>query len=111
MKKMFLLFSHSLDLEQVIEVKKSLNASEFVFLPEELQELWEKIPNDLRTLRKYLYPFRKFLAENSNPNDLLLIQGDLGAVYHMVNFAKEIELLTLYPAASEEIDMILREYE
>lgn len=107
MKKMFLLFSHNLTPSQEFDVQKSLNVNEFVFLPNELQVLWSNIPCDLELLKDYLIPFKKFLFENSNFEDVVLVQGDFGAVYHMVNFAKDLGLKTVYATTKRVVEEIV----
>lgn len=106
MKKMFLLFSHNLTQIQINDAKNNLGIEEFVSLSEDLQELWSNIPSELRSLKDYLLPFRNFLAENSNFEDVVLIQGDFGAVYQMVNFAKDLGLKTVYATTNRVIEEI-----
>mgnify|MGYP000576647311 CR=1 FL=1 len=93
MKKMFLLFSHKLTQTQKDDAIKTLGIDEFVYLPENLQILFSNIPSDLNNLDEYLLPIKDFLKENSRFGDVVLIQGDFGAVYHMVNFSKNYKLL------------------
>ena len=54
MKKMFLLFSHSLTPSQIEDAKSNLGIEKFVYLPEDLQLLWSDIPSDLESLKEYL---------------------------------------------------------
>lgn len=104
MKKMFLLFSHNLSQYQIDDAKSNLEIKEFIYLPLNLQELWSDIPSNLENLKDYLLPIRNFLAENSNFEDVVLIQGDFGAVYHMVNFAKSLGLKTVYATTNRLIE-------
>lgn len=106
MKKMFLLFSHNLSQTQIDDAKSNLKIEEFVSLPEYLQESWSDIPSDLVILNEYLIPFRNFLVENSNLEDVVLIQGDFGAVYQMVNFVKTLGLKSVYATTNREIEEI-----
>ena len=96
MKKMFLLFSHNLTQTQIDDAQNSLEIKEFVSLPNDLQMGWSNIPSEIESLKEYLIPFRNFLTENSEYDDVVLIQGDFGAVYQMVNFAKTLGLKTVY---------------
>jgi hypothetical protein len=106
MKKMFLLFSHNLSQYQIDDAKSNLEIKEFIYLPLNLQELWSDIPSNLESLKDYLLPIRNFLAENSNFEDVVLIQGDFGAVYHMVNFAKNLGLNTVYATTNRVIEEV-----
>lgn len=107
MKKMFLLFSHNLSQTQIDDAKINLKIEEFISLPQNLQNLWSDIPSDLVFLNEYLIPFRSFLVENSNFEDIVLIQGDFGAVYQMVNFAKDLGLMPVYATTNREIEEIV----
>lgn len=104
MKKMFLLFSHNLSEIQLNDAKSNWEISEVVSLPNKLQDIWSNIPADIEKLREYLLPIRNFLAENSQYGDVVLIQGDFGAVYQMVNFSKDLGLIPVYATTSREIE-------
>jgi len=58
MKKLFLLFSHTLTATQEQDAKESMGIEAFVKLPDELQKLWSNIPPDLTTLDEYLEPLK-----------------------------------------------------
>ena len=109
MRKMFLLFSHSLTNIQIEDGKNNLEVKDFIPLPKELQLLWSNIPSELVLLKEYLRPFRNFLAENSEYGDVVLIQGDFGAVYQMVNFAKDLGLKAVYATTQRTIEEIVIE--
>ncbi len=96
MKKMFLLFSHKLTSKQVADAQRQFAVNEFVYLPKDLQNIWSDISPDLKILTDLLEPIKQFLNENVAKNDVILIQGDFGAVYIMVNFCKSLGLKTVY---------------
>ena len=93
---MILLFSHKLTEEQILEVKESYKVEVFLSLPKELQTLWSNIPADAENITDLLTPIKEFLSLYANREDLVLIQGDFGAVYNLVNLAKEQRLVALY---------------
>ncbi len=107
MKKMFLLFSHNLTQIQIDDAKNNLDIEKFVSLSQDLQELWSNIPSDLIFIKEYLLPFRNFLKKNSNFGDVVLIQGDFGAVYQMVNFANDLGLKAVYATTTRVIEEIV----
>ena len=102
MKKMFLLFSHKLTPAQIEDAKQNLKVDEFIYLPKELQQIWSNIPPEKESLNKLLKPLKKYLKKNVNPNDCVLIQGDFGAVYEMVNYAKKLDTIALYATTKRE---------
>lgn len=107
MKKMFLLFSHTLTQTQIDDAKENLSIEEFISLNSDLQTTWSNIPSDIKSLNDYLLPFRNYLVKNSKHEDVVLIQGDFGAVYQMVNFAKALGLKTVYATTRRVIEEVV----
>lgn len=95
MAKMFLFFSHKLTEEQIISAKKDLNCNEFIYLPEDLQKLWSNI-SAYEQNYKYLEKFKEFILKNYNENDYILIQGEWGYTYQLVNFCKGIKIIPIF---------------
>jgi len=102
MKNMFLLFSHKLTNEQIIDAKKVLKVDDFVYLPNDLQSLWSNVPAELESLKSYLLPLKEYIKNNAKKDDFILIQGDFGAVYEMVNYAKKLNLTPVYATTKRE---------
>jgi len=102
MKRMYLLFSHKLTQEQIEDAKNNLLVDEFVHLPADLQELWGNMPPDIISLKYYLEPFRKWLND-ANAQDYVLVQGDYGATYRMVEYALKKGLYPIYATTKREV--------
>jgi len=107
-KKLFLLFSHKLTSNQKESVRKLYAAEEFIYLPIELQSLWSKIPPDIENIRDYLAPLKTYLKNSAKREDIVLIQGDFGATYHMVNFAKKMDLVPIYATTKREVQEYMK---
>lgn len=103
MSKMLLLFSHKLTQSQKEDAISSLKVYDFVYLPDDLQELWSNIPADLTNLNNFLMPIKEYIKNNAKVNDIILTQGDFGAVYEMVNFTKNLGLIPVYSTTKREI--------
>ena len=103
-KKMFLLFSHKLTPKQVLDAKSSLQVEEFVYLPEKLQTLWSNIPPHNIDIDAYLLPIKNFLVKNANKDDIVLIQGDFGAVYNMIAFSKQRGFIPVYSTTKRFVE-------
>lgn len=93
-KKLILLFSHKLTPQQLKDAEEKLNCKEIVYLNEELSKLWQNIlpETDIQV-------FKDFLMENGN----VLIQGEWGTVYNMVNFAKEKNMIPIYSSTARKV--------
>ena len=93
---MILLFSHKLSDEQLLDAKDDYNIENFIYLPTKLQNIWSNIPPDIESVEDILNPIRDFLHQNTKKDDVVLIQGDFGASFIMVNFCKTLELTPIY---------------
>ena len=100
---LFLLFNHSLTDEQKQDALVSLNISRIVELPQYLKEQWSNVPSDIPELKAYVEPVKNWLFSQSQKGDHVLIQGDFGASYLMINYAFEIGLIPIYAATKRQI--------
>lgn len=96
MRKAFLIFSHELTKEQNAELIRKWKVESFIPLPHELKKFWSNIPPELKEIKPYLIPIIHWLERKAKSQDIVLIQGDPGAVYIMVNKAFEIGLIPIY---------------
>ena len=96
MSKMLLLLSHRLTEDQREDADTALGVREFLALPDDLQNLWMQIPPTKPSLSEYLEPIRSWINENAGHSDYVLIQGDTGAVYLMVDYAFSLGLIPVY---------------
>ena len=99
----YLFFSHNLTKEQTNEIKNILNCQQIVALPKDLQELWSNIPAGTDSLINYLAPFKKYLEHNVKKNDYVLVQGDFGATFIIVNYLKLLGARAVYATTKREV--------
>jgi phosphomannomutase len=106
--KMFLIFSHRLTPAQEREAIEKWDIDNFFYLPEKLQERWSNIPPELdrEELFEYLDPIKEWIEEEAEEGDRILIQGDFGAVCHLVSFSKELGLIPLYATTKRSVEEI-----
>jgi hypothetical protein len=95
-RKMFLLISHEIDEIQEKQAKELYGVRCFIRLPEELQEEWSNIPHEMDEVRDYISDIKEFILLNAEKGDIVLVQGDYGATYEIVNFCKENNLIPVY---------------
>jgi len=93
---LLILFSHKLTQEQIIDAKSNLNINTFIYLPDDLKEIWSQIPTSLKNLDEYLLPVLEFINKYMYNSAYVLIQGDFGATYLTVNHAKNNGLIPIY---------------
>jgi len=95
-KKLFLIFNHTLTVEQIKDAKDSLWIEEFVALPPDLQSAWGAVPPEIFDIKKFLRPIKEFIKNEADKEDYILVQGDFGACCEIVNFCKEIGITVVY---------------
>ena len=96
MSKLFLFFSHEITDKQKEDAKNNLGIAEIIKLPDDLQKKWSNVPAELDSLAEYLMPFREWLEKNFEDDDYILVQGEFGAVYFIVQWAKKNDLTPVY---------------
>jgi len=101
-RALILLFNHQLTLDQERDARENLGVMRVVEPPKALRELWANVPPDLDELAAYLELIKQWLTTHSTPGDYVLVQGDFGATYLMVNHAFENGLIPVYSTTNRE---------
>ena len=109
MKKLILLFSHTLTPTQKEDAQNSFRVEEFISLPKELQNLWSYVSSELESLNDYLEPLKSYLKSELKKGDVVLVQGDFGATYSMVLFIRNLGFKGIY--ATTKRNVVEREVE
>lgn len=109
MVKFFLLFSHNLTEDQVVEAQQNFKVEKFIEFPEDIRKLWSNIPPEGDINTESLKKIKIFIENNKSDRDYVLIQGDFGATYMMVNWCFDNNLIPIYATTkrgytSEETD-------
>ncbi|PIE68197.1 MAG: hypothetical protein CSA23_00145 [Deltaproteobacteria bacterium] len=93
---LFLIFNHNLTDRQRQDAHASLGVDRIVDLPGHLKTLWRQIPPDVADISGLLGPIADWLRTNAQKEDFVLVQGDFGAVYRMVDIALGFGLVPVY---------------
>lgn len=103
MNKMILLFSHKLTEEQMDDAKNKLQCNEFIYLPQELQKCWSDVdPEDDISYNENLIKIKDYILNISDLYDYILIQGEFGYTYNIVNFALNNNFIPIYSTTKRE---------
>ena len=97
MKKIILLFSHTLTEPQRKELIENWNCDEIIYMPNKLKNNWMNVVDNVDVNQ-----FKKFLLDNLQKGDYVLIQGEWGLTYNMINFAKENRFIPLYAGTTRK---------
>lgn len=108
MKKLLLLFSHKLNEEQIVELKTNFNIKTIISLNEEYQKIWSNVDiND--KYEENLEKIKKYTISTLSHLDYVIIQGEWGYTYKMVNFCKENGLIPIYSFSKRNATEIERD--
>jgi len=100
--RLFVIFNHNLTAAQEQDIRANLGVREIIFPAAELQALWSQVPPGSETLRDYLAPLEQWLAMAAVPGDLVLVQGEFGAVFLLVRYCLDQGLVPVYSTTSRE---------
>lgn len=93
---MFLIFNHVLTPAQETQAREVWGVTSIIMLPPVLKKIWEQIPADLENISDVILPVQRWLEKEANKNDVVLVQGDFGATWLIVDFALKNDLVPVY---------------
>ena len=96
MARLLLCFSHTLTKEQQEAARRELGVHTWISLPPELQEKFQQVPPNLSSLREYVQPIFLWLEREGKGGDYVLIQGDYGLTFLLVQKAFALGLQPIY---------------
>lgn len=99
---LFVLLNHALNEVQISELKTRFGVQKIINLSENLAKKWSEIPPELDSLSEFLSGFKDFLND-AKKGDFVLIQGDFGATYLMVQYALNLGLTPIYATTKREV--------
>lgn len=102
MSNLLLLFNHKLTSRQAENARTSLGVDHIIVPPRQISELWCRIPPDIAGLSALLAPVTDWIDDVAVPGDYILIQGDFGACFIMVQYSMSQGLLPVYSTTSRD---------
>lgn len=105
MKKLFVLLNHPLLPEQEAEARKRFGITHVVTLS---NDTWLSIDPYAPTIASILKPLKQRLLAEASKGDYLLVQGDFGATYAMINLAKKNGIIPIYATTARKVTQIVR---
>lgn len=94
-KKVLALISHQILPEQEKELKNRFEIVEIKFLPENLQQIWSNVLYDDKYYTN-LNEMIDYMLSILNEEDYVIVQGNWGYVYKLVEEAKKNKIIPLY---------------
>jgi hypothetical protein len=96
MPDLFVLLNHTLTVQQKKDVAESLTVEKIVLPPDSLKKLWSHIPAQGELDILVLGQFTDWLGKNAKKGDLVLVQGEFGAVFYVVDYCFQTGLVPIY---------------
>lgn len=104
-RKALLLFSHQLTENQEKELVENFKVKKIVSLSSELQEMWSNV-SIKKNYKENLEKIKKYIEENFNENDVILVQGNWGYTYNIVKWSIEKKLVPVYSYTERNVEEI-----
>ena len=104
-RKALLLFSHQLTENQEKELVENFKVKKIVSLSSELQEMWSNV-SIKENYKENLEKIKKYIEENFNENDVILVQGNWGYTYNIVEWSIEKKLVPVYSYTERNVEEI-----
>ena len=104
-RKALLLFSHQLTENQEKELVQNFKVKKIVSLSSELQEMWSNV-SIKENYKENLEKIKKYIEENFNENDVMLVQGNWGYTYNIVKWSIEKKLVPVYSYTERNVEEI-----
>lgn len=96
--QLFLLLNHPLTQTQRDEIQ-ALGVNNIIDIN---SGKWSQIPPEIDNITPFLQEYFNALKNQAKQGDYLLIQGDYGATYQIVTFAKSLGLIPIYATTLRE---------
>ena len=104
-RKALLLFSHQLTENQEKELVENFKVKKIISLSSELQEMWSNV-SIKENYKENLEKIKKYIEENFNENDVMLVQGNWGYTYNIVKWSIEKRLVPVYSYTERNVEEI-----
>ena len=104
-RKALLLFSHQLTENQEKELVENFKVKKIISLSSELQKMWSNV-SIKENYKENLEKIKKYIEENFNENDVMLVQGNWGYTYNIVKWSIEKKLVPVYSYTERNVEEI-----
>lgn len=104
MRRAFILLNHHLTENQKDELKHSFGVDEIKKVPSPIQNVWKAIKPEVQFSSSELSGVINWLNENAVRNDIVIVQGEFGASFYVVDYCFQRGLLPLYAASKRQYE-------
>lgn len=102
MRRLIIIFSHKLTDIQEEDAYKSLMVQDFIYLPENLQRQWSNIDPEKHNVDEEVNAVLEWVDKTTSKDDIILLQGEPGATFKLVNQLKNRVFFVVYSTTKRE---------
>jgi len=104
MKKFIVLMSHDMSDIQKNDAYENLKVTKIIEAPPNIKKIWGNIEpiSDLNTVK--LDEIVSWIKENSNKQDYVLVQGEFGATFYIVDYCFKNNLIPVYATSIRRVE-------
>jgi hypothetical protein len=102
MPDLFCIMNHELTAEQLTEARKRFGIETVHELPADLKRYWENVPPEGELMTEELRQLLVWLDTNVQPGDYIIIQGEYGASWLIVDFCFTRGFIPIYATSKRE---------
>lgn len=104
MKKFIVLMSHDMSDIQKNDAHENLKVTKIIEAPPNIKKIWGNIEpiSDLNTVK--LDEIVSWIKENSNKQDYVLVQGEFGATFYIVDYCFKNNLIPVYATSIRRVE-------
>ena len=104
MKKFIVLMSHDMSDKQKNDAYENLKVTKIIEAPTNIKKIWGNIDpiSDLNTVK--LDEIVSWIKENSNKQDYVLVQGEFGATFYIVDYCFKNNLIPVYATSIRRVE-------
>ncbi|MGC8771100.1 MAG: CRISPR-associated protein Csx20 [Brevinematia bacterium] len=106
MPKLLVLLNHTLTDEQITEAKEKLKVTEFVEPPIRQKNIWAQMPSDENRHNLFTEEIIRWIKENAAKGDFILVQGEFGATFTIVDFCLKNGFVPIYATSERKAEEV-----
>ncbi len=101
---LLVIMSHSLSDTQMEEAKEVLKVNCIKTLPSPLQQIWSNIDPEGELPIDVLEPIKDWILKESEKKDYVLVQGEFGATFYIVDYCFNVDRIPIYATTKREVE-------
>ncbi|NLY76735.1 MAG: hypothetical protein GX080_01440 [Tissierellia bacterium] len=101
---LLVIMSHQLSDTQIEEAKEVLKVHSIKELPSQLQEIWSNVDPEGELPTGILEPIKDWILKESREKDYVLVQGDFGASFYIVDYCFNIKRIPIYATSMRKVE-------